>query len=337
MGAYIKGIEYVYPEKSITNDVLLKEFPDYNFSKFENKVGIRTRYVVGENETALSLAIKAVNKLLHNNIDKSSIDFVLYCTQSPEYFLPTTACILQDACGLRTNIGALDFNLGCSGYTYGLSLAKGLINSGQTKNVLLVTAETYSKYIHKQDKSNRAIFGDAATATLISTSEEELLGDFSFGTDGSGAEKLIVKNGGSKFQYQVDPSLKEYGSDNNYTDNHLYMNGPEIFNFTSNAIPKFTESVLKLNNIEKNAVDQFIFHQANAFMLNFLRKRTKIDKNKFFIDLLDGGNTVSNTIPIALKKYSNLKNIAKSEKILLMGFGVGLSWCGGLVTINNKL
>lgn len=335
MGAIITNIEYIFPEQKVSNSDLAVRFPDYDFNKFEEKVGIINRYWVADDETAFDLAKKACEKLFAK-IDRKKVDYILYCTQSPEYFLPSTACILQNHMGLNKNIGALDFNLGCSGYVYGIGLAKGLINSGQAKNVLLVTAETYSKYLHQNDRSNRAIFGDAATATLISYSQEECVGDFLFGTDGSGYDKLIVKNGCSKSRF--DPLAEEviYGSDNTYTDNHLYMNGPEVFNFTSKTIPNFTEDVLTKNSVTTNDIDQFIFHQANSFMLNFMRKRLKIAKASFFVDLEDGGNTVSCTIPIALKKYSQ-SVIGNDIKILIVGFGVGLSWAGGLITIKNKL
>jgi len=336
MGATIKAIEYVFPKKQLSNEMLQKEFLDYDFAKFESKVGIQNRYVVEDNETALDLACKAVSKLFNRkNIEKSKIDYVLYCTQSPEYILPTTACILQDRMGLNKNIGAFDFNLGCSGYTYGLSFAKALINSKQAKKVLLVTAEVYSKHIHKLDRTNRSIFGDAATATIIEESQDENIGDFLFGTDGSGYDKLIIKNGASKNPFNPDCLIKEYGTNNQYTDNNIYMNGPEIFNFTASKIPNFTKEVLSKNNLNKDQVSQFVFHQANAFMLNFMRKRLKVESNNFFIDLNDGGNTVSNTIPIALKKYS--ENITKNENIIVVGFGVGLSWSGGLIKLNKKI
>ncbi len=334
MGATIKAIEYVFPEKKISNNDLQKQFPDYDFAKFEDKVGIKNRYWVLENETALDLAKKACGKLFEKN-NKEDIDYVLYCTQSPEYFLPTTACILQDQLGLRKNIGAFDFNLGCSGFTYGVSFAKALINSGQAKNVLLVTAETYSKYLHPKDRSNRAIFGDAAAATLISFSDEENVGEFLFGTDGSGYDKLIVKNGANKFPLETNPTEIQYGSENIYTNNHLYMNGPEVFNFTNEVIPDFTKEVLQKNNLEIDNINQFVFHQANKFMLHFMRKKLKIKPENFYVDLEDGGNTVSCTIPIALKKYS--QTINKNENIMIVGFGVGLSWSGGLIKINNKL
>jgi 3-oxoacyl-[acyl-carrier-protein] synthase-3 len=335
MGATIEGIEYVYPIKKVTNESLQKEFPNYDFVKFENKVGISSRFVVEENETALDLAIKACEKLFKNGFDKNEIDYILYCTQSPEYFLPTTACILQDKLDLKKNIGAFDFNLGCSGYTYGLSIAKSLISSNQARKVLLVTAETYSKFIHENDRTNRSIFGDAAAATIISHSEEDCLGEFLFGTDGSGYDKLIVKNGASKYKFDANSELKEYGTGNRYTDNHLYMNGPEVFNFTAGVIPKFTKELLEKNSLDKEEVHQYIFHQANAFMLNFMRKRIKVSQENFYINLKEGGNTVSCTIPIALKDYS--KNISTAQKIMLVGFGVGLSWSGGLITINKSL
>lgn len=336
MGAEIKGIEYVLPANKVSNEDLAKKFPGYDFAKFEDKVGIKNRYWVDEGQTALDLAFDACQKLL-TKYNKEDIDYLIYCTQSPEYFLPTTACILQDKLGLNKNIGSFDYNLGCSGYVYGVSLAKALIESGQCNNVLLVTSETYSKYIHPEDKSNLAIFGDGATATLISNSDTEKIGSFMFGTDGGGAEKLIIKNGAGKNKFNSCSPQLTYGSDNIYTDNHLYMNGPEIFNFTAENIPNFTDEVLKKNNLLKDDPDYYVFHQANAFMLEFLRKRIKVDKEKFYINLEDAGNTVSNTIPIALKRLSESFTDNSDNKVVIVGFGVGLSWAGGLITINKNI
>jgi 3-oxoacyl-[acyl-carrier-protein] synthase-3 len=334
MGAKLTAIEYEYPRHKLSNDDLKLEFPNYDFTQFEAKVGIHSRYIVAEGETALDLAVRACQKLFAH-VDKNQIDYILYCTQSPEYFLPTTACILQDKLGITKNIGAFDFNLGCSGYSYGLSLSKAIINCKQARNVLLVTAETYSRFLNPKDRSNRAIFGDAATASLISWSEDEQIGEFLFGTDGSGFDKLIIRNGGARNVKINNPQEIVYGTDNIYTDNDLYMNGPDIFNFTSSVIPNFTEDLLEKNKISKDEVDQFVFHQANSFMLDFIRKRIKVSKDKFYIDLSDGGNTVSNTIPIALKKYS--EGILEEREVLIVGFGVGLSWSGGLIKLSNKL
>lgn len=336
MGVQLIAIEYVLPANKVSNQDLSERFPDYDFSKFEDKVGIKNRYWVSKDQTALDLAIEACQKLF-KKIEKEVIDYVIYCTQSPEYFLPTTACVLQDKLGLQKNIGSFDYNLGCSGYVYGISLAKALIESGQSENVLLVTAETYSKYIHPKDKSNLAIFGDAATATLISKTNSEKIGKFLFGTDGSGAEKLIIKNGAGKNKLDSRSPLLNYGTDNVYTDNHLYMNGPEIFNFTAENIPAFTYEVLKKNNIGKDEADFFVLHQANAFMLEFLRKRIKVDKEKFYINLEDAGNTVSNTIPIALKRLAGTLSDDGCKSVVIVGFGVGFSWAGGLISINKNI
>lgn len=338
MGAVLKHIEYIFPDNGYTNEDLAHIFSDYDFSKFDTKIGIKKRYWVSENETALDLAEKACQKIF-DYFDKDKVDFIIYCTQSPEYILPTTACILQNRLELKTSVGAFDFNLGCSGYIYGLSMAKGLVESQQAKNVLLVTAETYSKYLNAEDKSNRGIFGDAATATLISYDENDNnINNFLFGTDGVGYDKLIIKNGASKNKIEQNSEIREYGSGNKYTDNELYMDGPEIFNFTSSVIPQFTLRLLEKNNRTMEDCDLFIFHQANQFMLEFLRKKIKTTQEKFYINLADGGNTVSCTIPIALKRWSdNYSGAYPVKNIVLVGFGVGLSWGGTIISIDHKL
>jgi 3-oxoacyl-[acyl-carrier-protein] synthase-3 len=335
MGAKIEMIEYYFPGIVLTNEDLKCEFPDTDFSKFEEKIGIKERYISSKDETALDLAYNACEKLL-KRYDKDKIDYLLYCTQSPEFILPTSACILQDRLGLSTTVGAFDFNLGCSGFTYGISIAKSLIDSKQARNILLVTAETYSKYLHAGDKSNRAIFGDAASACLISFSEENGIFNFLSGTDGSGYNNLIIKNGASRFPKTENENTLVYGNGNLYSDNHIYMDGPAIFNFTTEVIPKFVNKVMDVNSIDKVNVNQFILHQANAFMLNTIRKSMLIEKDKFFIDLVFGGNTVSSTIPIALKKYAQIYD-GQDLKVVLIGFGVGLSWSGGLIKIDSKL
>ena len=333
MGCKIKKIEFVLGNKKILNEDLQSINPNYNFDRFEQKVGIKFRYNE-VNGSALSMAVESIKKLLNNiKIDKSDIDYLIFCTQSPEYLIPTNACVLQNECGLRLGIGAIDINLGCSGYTYGLSLAKALIESNQANNVLLVTSETYSRYIHEKDLINRLIFSDASTSTLISRSESSDIGLFEFGTDGSGFDKLIVKN--NYFTKEVNPAVKCYGGNNLFTDNNLFMDGPEVFNFTLKQVPRLIDTVLLKNNKEINEVDKVILHQANKFLLKAIAKKSSINFEKFFINLEKYGNTVSNTIPIALKEFS--ENVEKPTTILLGGFGVGLSWSGCVININNKL
>ena len=331
MEAYIKAISYYLPEKIITNDDLVKEFPEWTVDKIASKVGVVERHVVNDDETAVDLAVKAGEKLfIEHGIDRESIDFILFCTQSPDYYLPASACVIQEKLNIPTSIGALDFNQGCSGFIYGLLLAKGIVQSKIASNVLLITSETYSKHIHPKDKGNRTIFGDAAAATLISSEGFAKIGNFDTGTDGSGANNLIVKTGGLRNKLQTgDITFDESG--NPISSDHLYMNGGEIFNFTSHAVPLLVEKVLIKNNIKSNDVDLYVFHQANKYMINYLRKLLDIDKDKFYIFMEKVGNTVSSTIPIALHEAQK-ENLLHGN-ILIAGFGVGYSWGGTVLTI----
>jgi 3-oxoacyl-[acyl-carrier-protein] synthase-3 len=325
-------IDYFLPDQIVTNEDLKTDFPDWDSKTFEEKIGIKQRHIADKNTTALDLAVNASEKVLQH-FGKEKIDFVLLCTQSPDYFLPTSACILQDNLGLKTNCGALDFNLGCSGYIYGLSLAKGLLVAGIAQNILFVVSETYSKYIYPKDRTNRSIFGDGAAATIVDISDISRIGNFDLHTDGKGYNKLIVTNGGLRSPYDSNAPEKSYGTDNFFTDNHLFMDGPEIFNFTISTIPDLIEKTLIKNNYRKEEIDFYIFHQANAFMLNFLRKKIKIPVEKFYINMEETGNTVSATIPIALKD-SLLRGIIKpGDKVLIAGFGVGLSWGATIIEI----
>lgn len=330
MEAFIKEIVYYLPETVVTNEDIIVDFPEWSVEKIATKVGINKRHVVSENETAADLAIKAAESLFaKETILRNDIDYILFCTQSPDYKLPTSACIIQHALSLRRNIGALDFNLGCSGYVYGLSLAKGLIIAGIAQNVLLLTAETYSLYLHPKDKGNRTIFGDAATATVISTDGFARIGNFSLGTDGIGAENLMVKSGGARYPQLVN-DLQFDENNNPVSSDYIYMNGSEIFTFTLDNVPPLITDILLRNNLRKEDVDLFVYHQANKYMLDFLRKKSKIDKDRFYYAISEFGNTVSNTIPIALKVALDEKTINGSMKVLIAGFGVGYSW-GGVV------
>lgn len=330
MKAYIKSISYHLPQTVVTNEEIVNEFPEWSVEKIASKVGINQRYVASSSETATDLAINAAEALFdRGEVNKEDIDFVLLCTQSPDYLLPTSACVVQDRLGLSTAIGALDFNLGCSGYVYGLSLAKGLIYGGVARNILLLTAETYNKHLHPRDRGNRTIFGDAATATVISTEGIAEIGNFSLGTDGSGAENLIIKSGGARFpEKQNDLTFDENGTP--HSSDYLFMNGSEIFTFTLDNVPPLVKDTLERNGLEKENIDLFVFHQANKYMLDFLRKKIKIAPEHFYNCLANYGNTVSNTIPIALRDALDDGSIQKDSKVMLAGFGVGYSW-GGVV------
>lgn len=330
--AFIKAISYFLPDKKVSNESIVREFPEWSVEKIAEKVGITNRHVASENETATDLAIKAGEILFSENpeIEKENIDFILFCTQSPDFLLPTSACIIQNKLGLPTKCGALDFNLGCSGYIYGLAVAKGLIDAGIANNVLLLTGETYNKHIHPRDKGNRTIFGDAASATIIANEGWAKIRNFSLGTDGRGAQNLIIKTGGARNPEKLG-DLEFDDNGNPVSSDHLFMNGSEIFVFTQRNVPKVVKDTLVKNNLTLEDINLFIFHQANSYMLEFLRKKIKISSDKFFINIKEIGNTVSNSIPIALAQAK--KELKISGDILLCGFGVGYSWGGCIISI----
>lgn len=329
--AFIKGISYYLPERVVTNEELLKEFPEWSVDKVAAKVGVNSRHLAAEDETAGDMAEKAARKLFEEySIDPKSIDFVMLCTQSPDYFLPSTACILQNRLGIPTSAGAFDYNLGCSGCVYGMAMAKGLIAAGIAKNVLLLTAETYQKYLHPSDKSNRSIFGDGAAACLISTDGFAVIGEFCLGTDGSGAENLIVKTGAARCR-KANGNVVEDEDGHQRFDDYLYMNGSAIFNFTLEAVPAMMKVILEKNQMEKDDVDYYVFHQANKFMLNTIRKVCILPKEKFYVNLEETGNTVSSTVMISLKDNLDKGVITPGMKVMVSGFGVGLSWGGTIL------
>lgn len=320
------------PENILSNEELSELFPEWTPKKIEKKLGVRERRISAPDETALDMAVKACERLFES-VDRNIIDFILLCTQSPDFFLPTSACILQDRLGLRTEIGALDYNLGCSGYVYGLSLGKGLLSATIAENVLLVVSETYSKHLHPQDKGNRSIFGDAASATLISKDMLPKIHEFVLGTDGRGWNNLIIPNGAmrNRPKQKATDWIDENGVLRN--DDMLFMNGPEIFNFTIKAVPVLIKQVLQKNNVNMDDIDYVIFHQANQYMLQYLRELVGVNEDKFFIDMVETGNTVSATIPIALEKCLKEGRIKSGDKVLLAGFGVGYSYGATIITI----
>jgi len=330
MEAYIKAISYYLPEKVVTNEQLVEEFPEWSVEKIAKKVGINERHIAAEDETAGDMSFKAAEKLIvENKVDRGTIDFVLLCTQSPDYFLPSTSCIIQSRLGLPTKCGAFDFNLGCSGYEYGLAVAKGLIMSGVAKNILLLTAETYNKHIHPKDKGNRTIFGDGASASLISIEGFAKIGESVLGSDGSGYDRLIHKTGAMR---HYEP-LNDFHEDENGTplsSDHLFMDGKAIFDFTSDIVPPMIDETLKENNLTVDDVDLYVFHQANKYMINYLRKLMEIDKDKFYVFMETVGNTVSSTIPIALCEAQ--KEGRLHGNVVLAGFGVGLSYGATVIT-----
>jgi 3-oxoacyl-[acyl-carrier-protein] synthase III len=312
IGVKISKIEYYTPDNVLDNKEVSSIMPGWTAKKIYDKIGINSRYISASNESALDLAAEACLKI-GKCLDFNQIESLILCTQSPEYLLPTGACILQNRIGLKSNTMCFDFNLGCSGYIYGLAIAKGLIQSKIIKNCLFVTADTYSKYLDVKDGSNRAIFGDGATVTFLESTEENQIFDFVLGTDGSGSNNLIVNGGATKDIQNSKPVL--------------YMNGAEIFDFTNKSVPLLVSDTLKENSMELGDIDYFVFHQANMYMLDHLRKKIGIPLDKFLVDMENFGNTVSSTIPIVLaNKLNSGLNQLRGKRIMLVGFGVGYSW-----------
>ncbi|MBI3836771.1 MAG: ketoacyl-ACP synthase III [Planctomycetia bacterium] len=316
------------PERVETNDDLSALFPKWDLDLIYSKTGIQARHIAAPDECASDLGVAAAEKLFSTySIDRGTIDFLLFCTQTPDYPLPTTACLMQHRLSLPTTIGALDFNLGCSGFVYGLSLADGLIRAGAAKRILLITAETYSKYIHPDDRSLRTIFGDGAAATLIEASDTPSLSAFNFGTDGSAGDALMVNSGGARpAATALQPRAKWRWA------SKLYMDGPGLIKLTLDTIPPTIERVLAEGNVSESEIELFLVHQATHKLLDHLRQEMHLDEQRMPTVMREFGNTVSSTIPIIMHELRASGRLRRGTRCLLAGFGVGFSWAGCLWT-----
>jgi 3-oxoacyl-[acyl-carrier-protein] synthase-3 len=335
MQAAVSAIEYYLPPKTVSTADLAAEFPEWAVDKIDEKMGIRERHVSAPGECASDLAVAAARRLFDSGACRpDQIDYVLLCTQSPDHFLPSTACLIQDRLGIPSGAGALDFNLGCSGYVYGLGLAQGLISSGQASTVLLITADTLTKFINPGDKSVRSVFGDAAAVTLLSADDSTapLIGPFIYGTNGRGAPNLMVPAGGMRQPRNGETAVTvEDDGGNVRSRNDLFMDGAEIFTFSLDVVPQTVNSLLAKAGLQASDVDLFVFHQANRFMLEHLRKRLRIPAGKLQLSMSHCGNTVSSSIPIALKHAAAEGKLPPGALVMLVGFGVGYSWGGTLL------
>jgi 3-oxoacyl-[acyl-carrier-protein] synthase-3 len=316
------------PERVETNDDLRKLFPRWDLDLIYSKTGIQTRHIAAPGECASDLGVAAAEKLFASyGIDRGTIDFLLLCTQTPDYPLPTTACLMQDRLELPSSVGALDFNLGCSGFVYGLALADGLIRLGAAKRVLLITAETYSKYIDPEDRSLRTIFGDGAAATLIEATDTPSLSAFAFGTDGGAGDSLMVNTGGARpIAGALQPRTKMRWK------SKLYMDGPGLIQLTLATVPQMIRRVLADGQLKESEIDIFLVHQATLKLLDCLRQEMGLDEKRMPTMLRDYGNTVSSTIPIMIDSLRTSGRLRRGTRCLLAGFGVGFSWAGCLWT-----
>ncbi|KAB8030725.1 ketoacyl-ACP synthase III [Fluviispira multicolorata] len=314
MYANIDCISYYLPKNNFNNYSASEIFKNYTPEKIFQKTGINNRKISNKNEYSSDLATEACESLfLENNINRKEIDYLILCTQSPDYLMPTTACIVHQNLGLNNWCGAIDINQGCSGFIYSLGVAKGLIETKQAEKILLITSETYSKHLEPNDHATRTIFGDGAAAVLINRQAKyQKMPLFLYGTNGSGLKNLISYKGGMK------------SNESNYK--YFYMNGPEVFHFAINTVPEMFKKLISDNNIDINEIDFFIFHQANKFMLDSLKNKLKIPNDKFLCFMSEHGNTVSSSIPIVFSEFIKNKTIKRGNKIILVGFGIGYSY-----------
>lgn len=336
MKSYIKAISYHLPEKVLSNQDLAREFPDLKIDDLTRLTGVRKRHITSADETASDLAFHAAEMLFGEHaVNRDEIDHIIFCAQGADYITPSTACLLQERLGISQHAGALDINQGCTGFVYGLSVANGLIATGSAKNVLLLTSVNISELIHPEDKSNRAIFGDGAAATLVSSNENETgsgIGDFVFGTDGKGFDAIIIRDGGARYPYLNNEDI-DFMDESGNVRNHrnFYMNGAKVFTFSVEMVPPMIRQLFDKAGISDDDVDLYVLHQANRIILESIFRKMKIPKEKTLYHLENCGNTVASTIPIALSHAIADGRVKRGDTLVLAGFGVGFSWAACVV------
>jgi len=324
MNAFLQAIATELPARVQTNDDLAAGVDGWTADRILSRTGVTGRHIAAADETAGDLCCRAAERLFaESRIDRATIDTLIVCTQSPDYFLPSTACVLQDRLGLPLSVAAFDVMLGCSGYTYGLWLARSLVLSESSSNVLLLAGDTYSKYCRPQDLPVASLFGDAGTASVITRSPDSVwakIGPSVLGTDGRGAANLIVKAGGSRLRTSETAS-----------DRYLYMNGAEVTSFAVSTVKAVITSLLDKVGLRWPDVDGFVFHQASPTFVQRLAAAYKLPPEKVALGASDVGNTCSATIPMVLEKCARANRFQPGQTLVLVGFGVGYSWAATLI------
>lgn len=331
-------IAHHLPSRHLTNQELAASYPHWNIAEAEKRCGVITRHIADSTETALDLATVACHNLLARHPDlRDRLDGLIFCTQTPDYPMPGNAFLLHQHLKLPEVMMAFDLNLACSGFTYALGLAHSLIQSKMLSNVLVVTAETYSKLISPEDRGTRMLFGDGAAATWVSGEDAVLpwkgqIVDLLFGTSGSGWKAFTVPAGGMRCPKTAETArLVQDKSGNRRSAEHIHMDGLAVLNFVRTKVVDNIQLLLQRNQLQVQDIDQFVFHQASHLALDSLTQRLKLPQDRVFSHLADIGNTVSASIPIALQAAIAQGKIATSDKVLISGFGVGLSWGSALL------
>ncbi len=326
----LRHISVALPEQILTNDDLALEHPSWDMNAVASKAGVYSRRIVTTGETAFDLAVRACETLLRETgLQLQDIDGIVFCTQSPDYIMPSNAHLLHRKLELHDRVLAFDFNLACSGYIYGLAMADSFVKSKLASNILLVTAETYSKYINPKDRSARVLFGDGAAVSLIS-SEGDGLGTISGAelcSHGKDFEKFYIPAGGMRLPCSAE--TKEETTDQNgntRSSENIQMDGLGVWSFINSAVPKHLRNFLADRFMSIEDVDLFVFHQASKMTLDSLMKVLGIPPEKAFIAMEETGNLVSASIPFALRTAQDQGRIVDGMKIVLCGFGVGFSY-----------
>lgn len=328
MGIKISHIEYHLPDYILTNQEIGELHPNWDMNKTSDKTGVFSRHIAKTDETAFDLATFAVRKLFNNSpINIEEIGGIIFCTQSPDYIMPSNAFLLHKEFNFKSHVWCFDYNLACSGFIYGLAIARGMISTGLAKHILLINADTYSKYINKNDRSTSLLFGDGAAASLISHSNTDSIIDIALASDGDSYKSFYIPAGGSRLPINDTTNIEKIDIVGNIrSKENIHMDGHAVWSFISKTVPSQINSLLSRNKLSFNEIDQVIFHQASKFTLDALIKSINVDPSKCFINLNTVGNTVSASIPIALKNSIDKGKVKDGDLLLLSGFGVGLSW-----------
>ncbi|WP_027720751.1 3-oxoacyl-ACP synthase III family protein [Maridesulfovibrio zosterae] len=319
MTNFIHKIEYYLPEKTVDCFELDKSKPHWHVQNSLPKTGIRYLHRASNDETTLQIAYKAASKVLENISEDSLPDTLIVCTQTPDQLLPHVSACLQHELGLPASTKCFDISLGCSGYSYGLSIAYGYMAAGIAQRVLFVTVDNYSKIIAPDNKAAYIIFSDGSAATILDKPAQNPI--FKFGTDGSRCKSIICNNSAIGVMTGRDSETSIAAPD-------FQMDGYSVFQFTVKTIPQQIAQLATDADVDMADIDLFIFHQASRKVLEAIGKKLKIPENKLIIDLYEVGNTTSSSIPIAIKRAEESGKLKRGDKIMLFGFGIGLSWSG---------
>lgn len=328
-GARVVGLVSCVPKQEVGNDYFLERFDEDSINDVIKMIGVNKRRWVDSQTTTKDLCEAAGQRLLAElDWNPKTVDAIIFVSQTPDFRLPATACVLQADLGLSTSCIAFDINLGCSGYPYALWLGMTMIQTGAATRVLLAVGDTVSKLVNPDDRATAMLFGDAGTVTALEASSPDDRAHFILGTDGRGAQNLFVPEGCFKnFADTKDPRLADRNP------SCLFMDGCEIFNFTLRAVPPLVARMMEFAEKEATSYDAFLFHQANLFMLRHLAKKAKLPSESVPINIDSFGNTSCASIPLLMTTSLKTQLAEKSLQLAMFGFGVGYSWAAASIAV----